>query len=125
MGKPVNKEGFLQKKSRHLGMWRKRWFALQNHMLYSYKEEKKYDVAPTECIDLRVYSSVKSSSDTTNKPFSFDVYSSELVFSMVAENEKKKEDWIRAVGKAIVMGHKKPEEQQQEDEEEEDDSSSL
>jgi len=42
-------------------------------------------------IDLRVFSSVKSSEDYTNRPHSFDVYSSEMVFSMVAESEAEKE----------------------------------
>jgi len=48
-------------------------------------------VDPTEMIDLRVFSSVKSSEDYTNRPHSFDVYSSEMVFSMVAESEAEKE----------------------------------
>lgn len=38
---------------------------------------------PTEIIDLRVFSSVKSSEDATNRSHSFDVYSSEMAFSMV------------------------------------------
>lgn len=46
---------------------------------------------PTESIDLRVFSSVKSSEDYTNRSHSFDVYSSDMVFSMVAESEAEKE----------------------------------
>ncbi len=46
---------------------------------------------PTEVIDLRVFSSVKSSEDYTNRTHSFDVYSADLVFSMVASSESEKE----------------------------------
>lgn len=46
---------------------------------------------PTEVIDLRVFSSVKSSEDYTNRAHSFDVYSADMVFSMVAETETEKE----------------------------------
>jgi len=98
----VVKEGWLEKKSRLLGAWRKRWFVLDGSTLYSFKQERSYK-NPTEAIDLKVYSSVKSSGDLTGKQFSFDVYSSEMGFSLCASSESEKEDWIRALGKAIVL----------------------
>lgn len=101
-----SKEGFLEKQSRHLKRWKKRWFVLQDSTLYSFKKEKVYE-DPTETIDLRVFSSVKSSEDYTNRPHSFDVYSSDMVFSMVAASESEKEDWIRAIGRAIVISRTK------------------
>lgn len=101
-----SKEGFLEKQSRHLKRWKKRWFVLQDSTLYSFKKEKVYE-EPTEIIDLRVFSSVKSSEDYTNRPHSFDVYSSDMVFSMVAASESEKEDWIRAIGRAIVISRTK------------------
>jgi hypothetical protein len=79
---------------------------LQDSTLYSFKKERVYDEA-TEVIDLRVFSSVKSSEDYTNRTHSFDVYSSEMVFSMVAGSESEKEDWIRAIGRAIVISRTK------------------
>jgi len=100
------KEGWLEKQSRHLKRWKKRWFVLQDSTLYSFKKEKSYE-SPTEVIDLRVFSSVKSSEDYTNRPHSFDVYSSDMVFSMVAVSEAEKEDWIRAIGRAIVISRTK------------------
>ena len=100
------KEGWLEKQSRYLSRWRKRWFVLQDSTLYSFKKEKSYDV-PTEIIDLRVFSSVKSSEDYTNRTHSFDVYSADFVFSMVATSENEKEDWIRAIGRAIVISRTK------------------
>ena len=70
--------------------------------------------APTEVIDLRVctwnlksinqiHNSVKSSSDYTNKSFSFDVYSPDMSFSFCASTDSEKEDWIRAIGRSIVI----------------------
>ncbi len=35
-------EGFLQKKSKYLGIYRKRWMVLTNKYLYSYKQKQKY-----------------------------------------------------------------------------------
>lgn len=96
------KEGWLEKQSRFMRTWRRRWIVLSGNKLYSFKESKNY-VDPTEVIDLKVFSSVKSSSDFTGKPNSFDVYSSEMNFSLAAKSTKDKEDWIRAIGKAIVL----------------------
>lgn len=62
---------------------------------------------PTEVIDLKVFSSVKSSEDTTLRTYSFDVYSPDMCFSLVAGSESEKEDWIRAIGRAIVISRTK------------------
>lgn len=110
------KEGFLEKQSRHLKRWKKRWFVLQDSTLYSFKTERVYE-SPTEVIDLRVFSSVKSSEDFTNRSHSFDVYSADMVFSMVAGSENEKEDWIRAIGRAIVISRTKSWQDENEDDE--------
>ena len=104
--KNITKEGWLSKQSRHLRRWKRRWIVLEGSTLYSFKQEKVYD-NPTEQIDLKVFSSVKSSEDHTHKQYSFDVYSQEMRFSMVAQTENEKEDWIRHIGKAIVMSNQK------------------
>jgi hypothetical protein len=85
-----------------------------------------------DSIHLRqVFNSVKSSGDYTNRPYSFDVYSPDLSFSFCASSDPEKEglfpsllflffrstfdelicidisfdlsEWIRAIGRAIVM----------------------
>ena len=91
---------------RHLRNWRARWVVLEGSTLHTFKKEKDY-ANPTEIIDLKVFSSVKSSEDHTHKPFSFDVYSPESRFSFVAKSENDKEDWIRHIGKAIVLSNTK------------------
>lgn len=75
---------------RHLKVFRKRWFILTDDgHLYSFKT--KTDSKPTETIDLRIFSSVKSSEETTNKANSFDVYSHDTTFTLLAETSKDKE----------------------------------
>ena len=91
---------------RHLRKWRPRWVVLEGSTLHTFKKEKDY-ANPTEIIDLKVFSSVKSSEDHTHKAFSFDVYSPESRFSFVAKSENEKEDWIRHIGKAIVLSNNK------------------
>lgn len=105
---------FLEKQSRHFRRWKKRWFVLQDSTLLSFKKERCYE-NPTEQIDLRIFSSVKSSEDYTNRTHSFDVYSSDMVFSMVAASENEKEDWIRAIGRAIVISRTKSWQDENED----------
>merc|ERR1719454_1696836 len=117
--KKKTKEGYLFKQSRHLKQWRKRWFVLDDNKLYSFKSKDEMKSA-TETIDLKVFSSVKSSEDYTGRANSFDVYSPDFIFSMAAETESDKEDWIRAIGKAIVMSHTKPQEYGAEEDSEED-----
>eukprot|EP00461_Guttulinopsis_vulgaris_P000550 UN00550 len=113
--KGPDREGWLEKESRYFKRWKRRWFVLDGYMLYSFKQEKKY-IDPTETIDLRVYSSVKSS-DRTAKGNSFDLYSTDHTFSLIAETESQKEDWIRSLGRAIVMSHNSRIESEEEEEE--------
>jgi hypothetical protein len=58
---------------------------------------------PTEVIDLKVHSSIRSSEEYTNIENSFNMYSKESTFSMVAPNKEEKQDWIRKIGKAIML----------------------
>mmetsp|Transcript_60291 Transcript_60291/g.73869 ORF Transcript_60291/g.73869 Transcript_60291/m.73869 type:complete len:136 (+) Transcript_60291:22-429(+) len=98
------KEGWLEKQSRHLRKWRKRWCVLEGSTLYTFKTQKNYE-NPTECLSLKIFSSVKSSEDTTHRAYSFDIYSSQDKFSFVAKTGNDKEDWIRHIGKAIVLSN--------------------
>ena len=95
--------GWLDKQSRYLKTWKKRWVILtRDAYLLTFSSDIDLS-SPTEIIDLRVNNSVKSSSDYTNKSFSFDVYSPDICFSFYASTDSEKEDWIRAIGRAIVI----------------------
>lgn len=49
--------------------------------------------------------SIKGAEDTLNKPNSFEITTSvpDRMF-FIADTEKEKEDWINAIGRAIVRG---------------------
>jgi len=98
----IKREGWLEKQSRHMKRWKRRWIVLQDAHLYSFAQERVYE-NPTEVIDLAVFSSVKSAEDVTGRPHSFVVYSTELKFIFVAPSEADKESWIRNIGKQIVV----------------------
>jgi len=118
-----DREGWLEKESRYMKRWKRRWFVLDGSMLYSFKKEKQY-IDPTEVIDLKVYSSVKSS-HRTGRGNSFDLYSANHTFSLIAVSEAEKEDWIRSLGRAIVMSHSNGvmgDSDDEDDEDEDDDS---
>lgn len=53
-------------------------------------------------IDLRDCLTVKSAEDKTNKKFAFEIATREQVFYMYADSEKEKDEWIGAIGRAIV-----------------------
>eukprot|EP00455_Lapot_gusevi_P025961 TRINITY_DN273_c0_g1_i1.p1 TRINITY_DN273_c0_g1~~TRINITY_DN273_c0_g1_i1.p1 ORF type:complete len:129 (+),score=27.07 TRINITY_DN273_c0_g1_i1:40-426(+) len=97
------KAGYLEKQSRYLKQWKKRWVIMtKDHKILSFHDNQDL-TNPTEIIDLRIFNSVRSSADMTNRAFTFDVYSAEMNFSFCASTESEKEEWIRAVGKAIVL----------------------
>ena len=45
---------------------------------------------------------MKSAEDKVNKSYAFQAQTSEETYFMYAENEKDKDEWIGAIGKAIV-----------------------
>ncbi|KAL4484246.1 hypothetical protein ABPG72_003530 [Tetrahymena utriculariae] len=99
--KSIVKEGWLEKESKFLRSWRKRWFVLTNSTLYTFKESKVYK-NPTEVIPLKSVTTIKSAEDETNKLHSFKLEVGERKFYMVASANNEKEQWIGAIGKQMV-----------------------
>eukprot|EP01084_Bolivina_argentea_P309888 536064_1 len=60
----VIKQGWLEKKSKHLGVWRRRWVVLTTKQLNTYKTQDMTDIA-TETIQLSSVNSIESCNDTT------------------------------------------------------------
>jgi hypothetical protein len=54
-------------------------------------------------IDLSSCMTVKSAEQKTHKRYALEVSTQETTFYMYAGNEKEKDDWIGAIGRAIVQ----------------------
>ena len=57
---------------------------------------------PHGVIDLKECLTVKSAEDKTRKANCFEVATPEATFYMFADSEKSKDEWIGAIGRAIV-----------------------
>jgi len=91
--------GFLYKQSEWFREWRQRWFVLKGSKLYFCKTPTS---PPHGVIDLKVCVSVKSATEETKKSHSFEVKTNETTYFMFADKEKTKDEWIGAIGRAIV-----------------------
>ncbi|CAD8113016.1 unnamed protein product [Paramecium sonneborni] len=56
--KNIVKEGWMDKQSRFLKKWHKRWVVLTNFSVYTFKKQEQY-INPTEVIDLHQIVSIK------------------------------------------------------------------
>ncbi|OQR98999.1 hypothetical protein ACHHYP_07492 [Achlya hypogyna] len=92
-------EGLLTKRSVWLKEWRTRYFVLKGNKLYFCRAQGE---APHGVIDLSECLTVKSAEEKTNKRFCFEVATPESTYYMHAESEKQKDEWIGAIGRAIV-----------------------
>mmetsp|Transcript_18330 Transcript_18330/g.21121 ORF Transcript_18330/g.21121 Transcript_18330/m.21121 type:complete len:121 (+) Transcript_18330:23-385(+) len=99
--KDILKEGWLAKESRFFKSWRKRWFVLTPSHLFSFKEERIYK-NPTEAINLKECTTVKSAEEDIHKENSFRIDSAAQTFYIQASSTSEKESWIGAIGKAMV-----------------------
>ncbi|GBG28401.1 Pleckstrin-likey domain-containing protein 1 [Hondaea fermentalgiana] len=91
--------GDLTKRSKWLKQWRKRYFVLKGNRLYFSEGPGK---VPHGEIDLKDCLTVKSAEDKTNKRHSFEVATPQEVYFLYADTEKEKDEWIGAIGRAIV-----------------------
>lgn len=64
------------------------------------------DSQPRGVIEVNKCLSIKGAEDILNKPHAFELSTTEDSMFFIAETVKEKEDWINAVGKAIVRHSK-------------------
>ena len=98
----IVKEGWIEKRSKYVKEWRQRWLVLTPRFLCTFKKQQDYRSAPTEKINLRLCSTVKSAEDELNRPTSFRVDTSTRTYFFTAKDTAEKETWIGAIGKAMV-----------------------
>ena len=83
--------------------WRKRWFVLKDGKIFWFKEGTVTRSSKARgCISIDQCLSVKGAEDVINKPHAFELSTKSDTMYFIANSEKEKEDWINAVGKAIV-----------------------
>ncbi len=95
-----NFEGWLTKQSAWLKDWRRRYFLLKGSKLYFSKSASE---APHGFIDLSQCMTVKSAELKAGKKHAIEVSTLDTTFFMYADSEKEKDDWIGAIGRAIVQ----------------------
>lgn len=95
-----NFEGWLTKQSAWLKDWRRRYFLLKGSKLYFAKSPSQ---APHGVIDLSQCMTVKSAELKAGKKHAIEVSTLDTTFFMYADSEKEKDDWIGAIGRAIVQ----------------------
>ncbi|TMW55367.1 hypothetical protein Poli38472_013258 [Pythium oligandrum] len=92
-------EGELTKRSVWLKEWRRRYFVLKGNKLYFCRAQGE---AAHGLIDLADCLTVKSAEDKTNKRFCFEIATPDSTYYMYADTEQLKDEWIGAIGRAIV-----------------------
>ena len=93
-------EGWLTKQSVWLKDWRRRFFILKGSKLFFSKSELS---APHGMIDLSSCMTVKSAELKAGKKNAIEVSTADTTFFMYADTEKEKDEWIGAIGRAIVQ----------------------
>jgi len=96
----ANLEGYLTKQSMWLKDWRRRYFILKGSKLFYSRGEFS---APHGMVDLSTCMTVKSAELKAGKKNAIEVSTKENTFYMYADTEKEKDEWIGAIGKAIVQ----------------------
>eukprot|EP01084_Bolivina_argentea_P288778 495703_1 len=97
------KQGWLLKKSRHMGSWRRRWVVLTEDNLSTYHNHYHYQ-ASTETISLSSISSITSISDTifqitTSNATTFEFNSQLESNDKKSDAQTKKNEWIEDINK--------------------------
>jgi len=102
--KDPERVGLLWKQTNHLKLWRKRWFVLKAGHIFWFMPGS--DVTPQSVprgwIEVKTCLSVKGAEDALNMPHAFEISTNFDTMYYRADSDKEKEDWINAIGRAIV-----------------------
>jgi len=74
----------------------------QGKIFWFKSDNVNQESVPRGVIDVNKCLSIKGAEDTINKPFAFEISTHTESMFFIAESDKEKEDWINAVGRAIV-----------------------
>lgn len=97
------RNGWLMKQGEYIKTWRRRWFVLKQGKIFWFKSDVVTpDSIPRGVIEVKKCLSIKGAEDAINKPHAFEISTVDDSMFFIADNDKEKEDWINAVGRAIV-----------------------
>jgi|Transcript_2542 hypothetical protein len=98
-----DRSGWLMKQGDVIKTWRSRFFVLKDGKLFWFSGEDVTSSSTTRgVIDVRKCLSVKGAEDVLNRQFGFELSSKTDTVYFVANSAKEKEEWINALGKAVV-----------------------
>jgi hypothetical protein len=107
-GKPIEenfeviiKEGWLEKRSRFLKGWRKRWIVLTPNYLCTFKTQGKLK-DPTEQILLSEFNSILPADEELNKANTFKMMTFDREFYFAAESQESRDEWISVLGEIFI-----------------------
>ncbi|KAI3435962.1 hypothetical protein D9Q98_002020 [Chlorella vulgaris] len=99
--------GWLMKQGEFMKTWRRRWFILKDGKIFWFKSDLVGpSTQPRGIIEVNKCLSIKGAEDAINKPHAFEISTTDQNMYFIADSDKEKEDWINAVGRAIVRHSK-------------------
>ncbi|KAL4458632.1 hypothetical protein ABPG75_013497 [Micractinium tetrahymenae] len=101
------RSGWLMKQGEFVKTWRRRWFILKDGKIFWFKTDiVGPSTQPRGIIEVNRCLSIKGAEDAINKPHAFEISTTDQNMYFIADSDKEKEDWINAVGRAIVRHSK-------------------
>ncbi|PSC71238.1 pleckstrin homology domain-containing 1-like [Micractinium conductrix] len=99
--------GWLLKQGEFIKTWRRRWFILKDGKIFWFKSDIVGPSSqPRGVIEVDRCLSIKGAEDAINRPHAFEISTTDQNMYFIADSDKDKEDWINAVGRAIVRHSK-------------------
>mmetsp|Transcript_17297 Transcript_17297/g.56611 ORF Transcript_17297/g.56611 Transcript_17297/m.56611 type:complete len:138 (-) Transcript_17297:597-1010(-) len=99
----AERSGWLQKQGAVVKTWRKRFFVLKQGKIFWFSTDKLEPTTPFRgVLDVNKCLSVKGAEDAINRANAFELSTKTETMFFVAATDKEKEDWINAIGRAIV-----------------------
>jgi PH domain len=97
----IIKEGWVEKRSRFVKKWRKRWMVATPRFLFTFKNEKNYKSSPTENIRFSECLSIKSFEDKQKQfVFKLQTKTREVFFSAIDVDDRA--NWIKGISRLII-----------------------
>eukprot|EP00245_Coleochaete_scutata_P016507 TRINITY_DN7734_c1_g1_i1.p1 TRINITY_DN7734_c1_g1~~TRINITY_DN7734_c1_g1_i1.p1 ORF type:complete len:165 (-),score=24.40 TRINITY_DN7734_c1_g1_i1:807-1244(-) len=105
--KNPERAGWLMKQGEYIKTWRRRWFVLKQGKVFWFKDsDVNQHSRPRGVISVNQCLTIKGAEDVLNKPFAFELSTSNETMFFIADSDKEKEDWINSVGRSIVKHSK-------------------